>query len=62
MFLRCERSHSKVALELLRRKNSIVAASTRAFHYRDETKAQREFNNMTIQQRGKFERETSKLL
>lgn len=49
---------SQVAIELLRRKSSIVAASTRASHYRDENKAQREFNNLSIQQRGKFERET----
>ncbi|KAL7513022.1 hypothetical protein ACHAXN_010123 [Cyclotella atomus] len=49
---------SQVALELLRRKQSIVAASTKAKHFRDESKAQREFNNMSIQERGKFQRET----
>ena len=31
---------SQVAIELLRRKLSIVAASTRGYHYRDENKAQ----------------------
>jgi len=49
---------SQVAIELLRRKVSIVAASTHASHYRDENKAQREYNNISIQQRGKFQRET----
>lgn len=49
---------SQVAMELLRRKLSIVAASTRAYHYRDENKAQREYNNISIQERGKFQRET----
>mmetsp|Transcript_16743 Transcript_16743/g.36169 ORF Transcript_16743/g.36169 Transcript_16743/m.36169 type:complete len:456 (+) Transcript_16743:71-1438(+) len=49
---------SQVAIELLRRKLSIVAASTRAYHYRDENKAQREYNNISIQERGKFQRET----
>lgn len=49
---------SQVAIELLRRKSSIVAASTRASHYRDENKAQREYNNVSIRERGKFQRET----
>lgn len=49
---------SQVAIELLRRKLSIVAASTRAYHSKDENKAQREYNNMSIQERGKFQRET----
>jgi len=49
---------SQVAIELLRRKLSIVAASTRGYHYRDENKAQREYNNIAIQERGKFQRET----
>lgn len=49
---------SQVAMELLRRKSSIVAASTRASHYRDENKAVREYNNRSIQERGKFQRET----
>jgi uncharacterized membrane protein len=49
---------SQVALELLRRKQSIVAASTKAKHFRDESKAQREFNTVSIRERGKFQRET----
>ena len=49
---------SQVAIELLRRKASIVAASTNASHYRDENKAIREFNNISIRERGKFQRET----
>jgi uncharacterized membrane protein len=49
---------SQVALELLRRKQSIVAASTKAKHYRDENKAQQEFNTLSIRERGKFQRET----
>lgn len=49
---------SQVAIELLRRKLSIVAASTSAKHYRDGNKAQREYNNISIQERGKFQRET----
>lgn len=48
---------SQVAIELLRRKLSIVAASTRASHYRDENKAQREYNDISIRQRGKFRTE-----
>ena len=47
-----------MALELLRRKQSIVAASTKAKHFGDESKAQREFNNLSIKERGKFQRET----
>jgi len=49
---------SQIAMELLRRKTSIVAASTSAAHYKDGSKAEREYNNASIQQRGKFERET----
>jgi uncharacterized membrane protein len=49
---------SQVALELLRRKEDIVAASTSGENFRDESKAQREFNNLSIRQRSKFERET----
>lgn len=49
---------SQVAIELLRRKLSIVAASTRAYHFKDENKAQREYNNISIKERGKFQRET----
>ena len=49
---------SQVAIELLRRKSSIVAANTKASHYRDENKALREYNNVSIKERGKFDRET----
>jgi uncharacterized membrane protein len=49
---------SQVALELLRRKSSIVSASSTYQHYKNRDKAQREFNSMSIQERGKFERET----
>lgn len=49
---------AQVAMELLRRKASIVAAATSASHYKDGNKAQREYNVLTFQQRGKFERET----
>jgi uncharacterized membrane protein len=49
---------SQVALELLRRKSSIVSASSKYKHYNDRTKAQREFNAMAIKERGKFEHET----
>lgn len=49
---------SQVAMELLRRKSSVAAASTRASHFRDENKAVREYNNRAIKQRGKFDRET----
>jgi uncharacterized membrane protein len=47
-----------VALELLRRKSDIVAAYTTGQNFRDESKAQREFNNMSIRERSKFQRET----
>ena len=49
---------SQVAMELLRKKLSIVAASTHASHYSDGSKAQREYNQISIHQRSKFERET----
>ena len=47
-----------VALELLRQRRSIVAASTSYTHYRDGDKAQREFNTIAVRERSKFERET----
>ena len=50
--------HSPVALELLRRKSSIVSASSKFKHFSDRTKASREYNNQSIQERGKFESET----
>lgn len=49
---------SQVALELLRRKSSIRSASTTYNHYKDRNQAQRQFNNIAIKERGKFERET----
>eukprot|EP00574_Skeletonema_japonicum_P004841 CAMPEP_0201727134 /NCGR_PEP_ID=MMETSP0593-20130828/11289_1 /ASSEMBLY_ACC=CAM_ASM_000672 /TAXON_ID=267983 /ORGANISM="Skeletonema japonicum, Strain CCMP2506" /LENGTH=427 /DNA_ID=CAMNT_0048218825 /DNA_START=192 /DNA_END=1475 /DNA_ORIENTATION=+ len=49
---------SQVALELLRRKEDIIAASTSGHNFKEESKAQREFNNMSIRERSKFQRET----
>lgn len=49
---------SQVALELLRRKASIVAASSSASRHRDGNWAQRVYNDLAIEQRSKFERET----
>jgi uncharacterized membrane protein len=49
---------SQVALELLRRKNSIVSATTRYKHFDDRTKAQRDYNTVSIKERSKFEEET----
>ena len=49
---------NQVALELLRRKSSIVSAATRYKHHRDRTKAERDFNALSVQERGKFEQET----
>jgi len=49
---------SQVALELLRRKSSIVSASSSYKHHNNRNQAQRQFNNMSVQERGKFERET----
>eukprot|EP00565_Helicotheca_tamesis_P006163 CAMPEP_0185741216 /NCGR_PEP_ID=MMETSP1171-20130828/38840_1 /TAXON_ID=374046 /ORGANISM="Helicotheca tamensis, Strain CCMP826" /LENGTH=535 /DNA_ID=CAMNT_0028413171 /DNA_START=72 /DNA_END=1679 /DNA_ORIENTATION=+ len=49
---------SQVALELLRRKQYIVASSSKYFHFYNENKAEREYNNLAIQERGKFEKET----
>mmetsp|Transcript_24900 Transcript_24900/g.41252 ORF Transcript_24900/g.41252 Transcript_24900/m.41252 type:complete len:492 (+) Transcript_24900:60-1535(+) len=48
---------SQVALEVLRRKSSIVSASTEYKHFNSRSKALREFNNQATQERGKFERE-----
>jgi uncharacterized membrane protein len=47
-----------VALELLRRKQSFVAGSSSYSHFKDFSKAQREFNNLSVRERGKFESET----
>ena len=49
---------SQVALELLRRKSSISAASTDYSHFRNREKAQRHFNSLSVAERGKFEKET----
>lgn len=54
---------SQVALELLRRKSSIVAASARGRHYNDKDdsgggRAQRAYNDISIRERAKFQRET----
>ena len=48
---------SQVALELLRRKSSIISASSSYQHFRNREKAQREFNSLSVQERGKFEQE-----
>ena len=47
-----------VALELLRRKSSIVSASSKYKHFNDRAKALREYNALSIQERGKFESES----
>jgi len=49
---------SQVSLELLRRKDSIVAASSSYKKVKDPTKAQREFNTLSVKERSKFEKET----
>lgn len=49
---------SQVALELLRRRSSIVSASSSYQHYQDSTKAGRDYEAKAIRERSKFERET----
>lgn len=49
---------SQVALELLRRRSSIVAAHARGRHHAESGPAQREYNGVAIRERGKFQRET----
>jgi uncharacterized membrane protein len=49
---------SQIAVELLRRKSSIAAASSEYKHFRNREKAQREFNSLSVQERSKFEKET----
>lgn len=49
---------SQIALELLRRKSSITSASTEFRHFQSRDKAQREFNSLSVEERGKFEKET----
>lgn len=53
---------SQVALELLRRKQEIVAVSMSSKHFREESQAQREFNKVSVKERGKFQRETGEML
>merc|ERR1712137_1111543 len=48
---------SQVALEVLRRKSSIIAAATEYQHFGARSQAQREFNNQSTKERSKFERE-----
>ena len=50
-----------VALELLRRKSSIVSATSEYKHFKSRTQAQREFNNQATKERSKFERENTRL-
>jgi uncharacterized membrane protein len=49
---------SQVALELLRRKSSIVMASGSSQHYKSRDKALREYGSASVRERAKFERET----
>eukprot|EP00586_Coscinodiscus_wailesii_P014744 CAMPEP_0172495632 /NCGR_PEP_ID=MMETSP1066-20121228/73205_1 /TAXON_ID=671091 /ORGANISM="Coscinodiscus wailesii, Strain CCMP2513" /LENGTH=309 /DNA_ID=CAMNT_0013267423 /DNA_START=551 /DNA_END=1480 /DNA_ORIENTATION=- len=49
---------SQVALELLRQKRSIFASSSKYGYFRDNNKAQRQFNDWAVRERSKFERET----
>ena len=56
----CANTTPTVALEILRQKPSIIAGSSRYRHFEDPTKAQREFNDWTVRERGKFEKETGK--
>ena len=49
---------SQVALELLRRRSSIVSASSSYKHFNNRNQAQREFQSKSIKERSKFETET----
>jgi len=49
---------SQVALELLRRRSSIVSASSSTKHFSKNEKALREFENRSVKERSKFETET----
>merc|ERR1712137_1167809 len=49
---------SQVALEILRRKSSIRSAFAESQQYRDESRAQREYNSQAFRERAKFESET----
>ena len=48
---------SQVALELLRRKSSIVSGSTSFKHFNDRSKALREYQSKSVKERSKFENE-----
>lgn len=48
---------SQVAIELLRKKRSAFAASSKYTHYRNSNKANKDFSSLAIQERSKFERE-----
>ena len=49
---------SQVALELLRQRRSIFAANSKSEHFNNADKAIRDYNQIAINQRSKFERET----
>lgn len=49
---------SQVAIELLRRRSSIVSASSSYNHFNDNTKAGRDYESKAIMERSKFEKET----
>ncbi len=49
---------SQVALEILRRRSSIVSASSSYQHFQDSNKAGRDYEAKAIKERSKFERET----
>lgn len=49
---------SQVALELLRRKSSFVSAYSAYNHFKDRSKAQRDYNSLSVRERSKFEHET----
>lgn len=51
---------SQVALEVLRRKSSIISASTEYQHFKSRSQALREFNNQATKERSKFERENTR--
>jgi uncharacterized membrane protein len=48
---------SQVAVELLRRKSSIQSAASSYKYSKDERVAQRQFNQWSVEERSKFERE-----
>jgi uncharacterized membrane protein len=48
---------SQVALELLRQRSSVFAASSKSKHYNNGDTAQRDFSSLAIKERSKFDRE-----